>query len=102
MFSEGDERLVLVILSGNITADRGKLLQLLFHIFCWCLYVGLHPFQVLIVIHFCSGISNDSDVFWQKLVAILLQCEFDGLSLQTNSECATYEAEKSGKLFPDR
>jgi hypothetical protein len=71
MFQQIDERFILVILTCNIRAEGAEFLQLLLHVFCWRLDVGLHPLEVFLVIHFRARISDNPDVLWQELVAVL-------------------------------
>ena len=63
--------LVLVILTGNICADLAESIELFLDLLSGCLYVGSHSLEVLLVIHLGSCISDDFNVFWKKLIAIL-------------------------------
>lgn len=71
VFPQLDKRLVLIVLPRNICAELTELLQLLLHVLCWCLYVRLDPLEEFLVVHFCSGISDNFNVLWQELVAKL-------------------------------
>jgi hypothetical protein len=66
-----NKRLILVVLSGDVGASTAKICQLLFHILRGSFDVGLDPLEVLLMVHLCSRISNDLDIFWKELVAVL-------------------------------
>ena len=66
------EGLILVILSREICADGAELVQLLFHLFSWGLYVRSDPLEVFSMVHLGSGISDDLDVLWQEFVSVLV------------------------------
>lgn len=65
------ERVVLVVLAGDICAELAEVLQHLLHIFGRGLDVRLDSAQVLLVVHLRSGIADDLDVLGQELIAIL-------------------------------
>lgn len=67
------ERLILVILAGDIGAEFGELLQLVLGLLGRGLHVGLDSAQVLFAVHLGTGISDDSDIFGEELVSILHQ-----------------------------
>ena len=62
---------ILIILPGNVGAYLAESVQLFFDFLCRGLDVGPDPLEVLLVIHFRSGISDNLDVFWKEVVSIL-------------------------------
>jgi hypothetical protein len=69
---EVDERLVLVVLTGDICTKAAEALELLFHFLGGDLDVGLYSSQVLGVVHLCTGISDNLDILREELVSVLL------------------------------
>lgn len=63
--------LILVILPCNVCACLAEGFKLLFNFLCGGLDVRLDSLEILGVIHFRSGISDDSDVFGEEFVSIL-------------------------------
>ena len=66
-----DERVILVILTGDVGAKTTEAVQLLLDFFGGGLDVGSHAFQVLLVVHVRPGITDDLDPLGQEFVAIL-------------------------------
>ena len=71
MFVQLLEALVFVVLTGDVRAHASKLLQLLLNLLGRSLDVGLYPLEVLLVVHLRARISDDLDIFWEKVVAVL-------------------------------
>jgi hypothetical protein len=92
---ELNEGLVLIVLAGNIRAEAAKLLQLLLQFLCRGLDVGLDALEVLLMVHLRPRISDNADVLWEEVVAVLLWW-----SMKTKSKHGhvTYEAEERGEL----
>lgn len=67
------ERLILIILTGDVGADLSELLQLVLGLLGRGFHVRLDSAQVLFVVHLGTGISNDSDIFGEELVSVLHQ-----------------------------
>lgn len=67
------ERLILIILTGDVGAEFGELLQLVLGLLGRGLHVGFDSAQVLFAVHLGTGISDDSDIFGEELVSILHQ-----------------------------
>ena len=68
---EANERLILVILTGDVAADILECLELRLDFLRWGLDGGLDTLEELLTVHLCSGISDDLDVLWQELAAEL-------------------------------
>lgn len=68
---EVDERVVLVILTGNVGAELAEAVELLFDFLGRDLDVGSHTLKVFLLVHLCPGISNDFDVLGKEFVAVL-------------------------------
>jgi hypothetical protein len=69
---EVDERVVLVVLTGDICTKVAEALELLFHFLGGDLDVGLYSSQVLGVVHLCTGISDNLDVLGEEFISVLL------------------------------
>jgi hypothetical protein len=69
-----NERVILVILPGNVCAEAAKLVQLLLDLLCGRLDVRLDALEVLLVVHLCPRISDDANVLGEEVVAVL--CEW--------------------------
>jgi hypothetical protein len=65
------ERLILVVLARNIGTEGAERLELLFDVLGRRLDVRLDAPQVFVMVHLCSGISDDFDVLWKELVSVL-------------------------------
>lgn len=65
------EGLVLVILTRNIGAELGELLELILSLFGGSLHVRLDSAQVLLAVHLSTGISDDVNIFRQELIPVL-------------------------------
>lgn len=72
MFVEVNERVILVILAGDIRAKLAKALELLFHVLGRHLNIGLHAAQVLGVVHLRTSISYNFDILGEEFVPVLL------------------------------
>jgi hypothetical protein len=72
VFPQVDEGVVLVVLARDIGAVTAEFLQLLFHILCGCLDVGLDALEVLLVVHLRPGVSDNLDILREEVVAVLL------------------------------
>jgi hypothetical protein len=68
---ETHERLISIILAGNVGAQAAEVVQLLFDFLGRGLHVGSDSFDVFIMVHFRSRISDDLDVFGEELVSVL-------------------------------
>jgi len=68
---ETNERLILVILTGDVAADILECLELRLDLLRWGLDGRLDTLEELLTVHLCSGISDDLDVLWQELAAEL-------------------------------
>lgn len=68
---ELDERLILVVLAGDVGANFAELLQLLFDLLGGHLDVRLDSSQKLCVVHLCSGIADNLNIFREEFVAVL-------------------------------
>lgn len=68
---EVDERVVLVILTGDVGAELAEAVELLFDFLGRDLDVGSHTLKVFFLVHLCPGISNDLDVLGEEFVAVL-------------------------------
>lgn len=86
---EALERLVLVVLSGDVGAKLAEVLEHLLHILSRSLDVRLDSAEVLLVVHLGSGISDDLDILGQELVAVLrgllAHCDLGIASLEGSS-----------------
>jgi hypothetical protein len=71
VFPQIDERVVLVVLAGDISAETTELLQLLFHILRRCLDIGLDAAKVLLVVHLRPGVPNDLDILGEEAISVL-------------------------------
>jgi hypothetical protein len=65
------EWLILVILSSNVCASLAESFKLFLNFLCRGLDIRLDSLKVLLVIHLCSGISDDLDVFGEEFVPVL-------------------------------
>lgn len=68
------ERLILVVLAGDVSADLGEFLKLILNLLGGSLDVGLNAAEILLVVHLRTGITDDSAVLGQELVAVLRFC----------------------------
>jgi hypothetical protein len=91
-----DERLVLVVLAGNVRAVADKLLELLLQLLCGGLDVRLDALEVLLVVHLCARISDDANILGKEVVAVL-----ENLSMQVRvvGDRATHETEERRELY---
>jgi hypothetical protein len=71
MFLELNERIILIVLAGDVGAEAAELLQLLLDFLRRCLDVGLDAAKVLFVIHLRPGITHDLDIFGKEVVSVL-------------------------------
>lgn len=88
------ERLVLIVLAGDVRAEAAELFQLLLQFLCWCFDVGLDALEILVVVHLRPRISDDANVFWEEVVSVLFRWSTE----KRGSKCATYEAEERWEL----
>lgn len=95
MFPQVDERFILVVLSGNISAHAAEIVQLLLHLLCWCLYVGLDSLEVFLMVHLRPGISHNLNIFGKEIVSVLA-VRLD--SANTRGFEGTYKAKKGWEL----
>lgn len=65
------ERLVLVVLAGDIGAVLAETVQQFFGFLGGDLDIRPHTLEEFLAVHLCPGISNDPDVLREKLVAEL-------------------------------
>ena len=72
MFVQLLKRCILIILTGDVRANSGKLVQLFLHLFRRGLDVRLDSSEEFGVVHLGSSIANDFDVLGEELVAELL------------------------------
>lgn len=98
MLVEVDERIILVILTRDISAELAEGLELLLHLLGGHLDVGLDPAQVFSVVHFRAGIADDLDVLGQELIPILLHF-VNGGSGFLSFRLATYQAKECWELW---
>lgn len=73
MLVELQKGVVAIILAGNVCTDGAELLKLLLAFLRRSLDIRLDAADVLVVVHFSSGIAHNPDVLGQKLVAVLQQ-----------------------------
>ena len=71
MLVEVDERIILVVLTGDVGAHLAEVLEELLDFFCGHLDVGLDALEVFFVVHLCPRISDNLDILGQELVAVL-------------------------------
>jgi hypothetical protein len=72
-----NEGLVLVVLTRHVRAEAAEFLQLLLDLLCWGLDVGLDALEVLLVVHLCSRISDNANVFGEEVVAVLQMVNYE-------------------------
>lgn len=65
------ERLILIVLTRNVTAEAGELLELFLEFLGGRLDVRFDALQVFGVVHLCSCVSDDLDIFGEVVVAVL-------------------------------
>ena len=68
---EAVEGLILVVLAGDVSAEAAEVVELLLGLLGGGLDVRTDSPNVLIVVHLCSSIADDLDVFREELVAVL-------------------------------
>ena len=71
MLVEVDERIILVVLTGDVGAHLAEVLEELLDFFCGHLDVGLDALEVFFVVHLCPRISDNLDILGEELVAVL-------------------------------
>lgn len=71
MLVEALERLILVVIAGDVGAQAAKVVELLLNLLGGSLHVGFDASQVLLVVHLGAGVSHDSDILGQELVSVL-------------------------------
>lgn len=65
------EGLILVILTRDVCAKLAEILELLLNLLGRGLHVRLDASEVFFMVHLRTGISDNSDIFGEKLVAVL-------------------------------
>ena len=65
------ERLVLVVLARDVSAELAEFFELLLNLLCRCFHVRLDSSKILLVIHLRTGISDNSHIFGEELVTVL-------------------------------
>lgn len=65
------EGLILVVLARDVSANLGELLKLVFNFFGRSLDVGLDAAEILLVVHLRAGVTDNSAVLGEELVAVL-------------------------------
>jgi hypothetical protein len=65
------ERLILVVLTGNVGAELAELVELLLNLLGGGLHVGANAAKILLVVHLRPGVADDSDIFGKELVSVL-------------------------------
>lgn len=107
--AEDLERLVLVVLAGDIGAVLAETVQQFFGFLGGDLDIRPHTLEEFLAVHLCPGISNDPDVLREKLVAELYRmvntCELAfGRGLMEAKKVVetlfvTYKTKQSGELL---
>ena len=67
------EGLILVVLTGNVSAKAGKIGKLLLDLLGRSLDVRLYAAQELFVVHLGAGIPDDFDIIGQKAISELME-----------------------------
>lgn len=99
MLVEVDERIILVVLTGDVGAHLAEVLEELLDFFCGHLDVRLDTLKVFFVVHLCPGISDNLDILGEELVAVLKKiCRLkQGAGIHGIE--ATYETKESRELI---
>ena len=94
---EALEGLILVVLTRNVGAEPGELLELLLDLLCGGLYVRLDASNVFFVVHLGAGISDNLDILGEELVSILNRLLADTIHV-LKMRFIAYKTEKSRVL----
>jgi hypothetical protein len=71
----------LIILAGNIAANFGEFLKLLFDFFRGCLDILFDTLEVFVMGHLCPGVSDDVNVFRKEFISVLVIGQLNGARL---------------------